>query len=416
MKKVIGFCCLALSMASTSAMAVELSALNATTLAEVERNSTPGFDKKTEAQFIQFVDLNATNLGVKELSLDAYGWGKWGVNTGTATGDLSSGYLMYRTPKSNGYVKLGRFYEYNVTGINQLDGVGVGADLGAGFRLTGFAGKPVEISDIRGRSVYGGTLSFKVPKYLDLGVSSMYEDGQPTYNADATVRHDFQNLVGFKGWASPHKIVEVSADATYNTVTNGWGEQRYNILVRTTDFLTLNGEFQDYRLKDYFANTTLPGLFAPEDTKFKKYGGGLTLRVKSTDISGFFQRYNNEADGNSSRYGGQVRTTFGHNVFSVKYMRVDNNDNVDSENRSYHQVYSYITSELTKKLHGDLSVLANFYDHRVILINKDLGLRVGGSVAYKLTDRLKLSGELTYRDDSIKKDDLSGTLWLRYTI
>ena len=416
MKKIIGFCCLALSMVSTTAMAVELTALDATTFAEVERNNTPGFDKKTEARFIQFVDLNAGNLGVKDLSLDAYGWGRWGVNTGTATGDLSSGYLMYRTPKSNGYVKLGRFYEYNVTGINQLDGIGLGADLGAGLRLTGFAGKPVEVSDIRGRAVYGGTLSYKMPKYIDLGVSAVREDGQATYNADKTVRKDFQEFIGVKGWASPHKIVELSGDATYNTITSGWGEQRYNILVRTTDFLTLNGEYQEYRLKDYFSTTTLPDLFNAVDKNYKLFGGGLNFKVKTTSISGFYRRYRNDVEGSTNQYGAQVRSAFGHTVASVKYMRSERVNDAPPLLPAYHQVYAYVTMPITEKLHGDISGLVDFYDHKVDTSNRSIAVRTGGSLAYHLTEHLRLSGEMIYRNDIETRDSVSGTVWLKYHI
>ncbi len=416
MKKIIGFCCLALSMVSTSAMAVELSTLNATTFAEAEKVSTPGFDKKTEARFIQYVDLNAAKLGVDNLSLDAYGWGRWGVNTGTATGDLSSGYIMYRTPKSNGYVKLGRFYDFNVTGVNQLDGLGLGADLGAGLRLTGFAGKPVEVSELRGRAVYGGTLSFKVPKYIDLGASAVREDGLPTYNANGSIRKDFQELVGIKGWASPHKIVELSGDATYNTVTSGWGEQRYNILVRTTDYLTLNGEYQQYRLNDYFATSTIPDLFSATDKNYKLFGGGLNFIVKDTTISGFYRRYRNDIEGNTNQYGAQVRSLFGSTVASIRYMRVDPTEALNAPIPSYHQIYAYLTMALTEKLHGDISGLVDLYDHKVDRVNRDYAVKTGGSLSYHITEHFRVSGELSYSNDIETSDSMSGSLWLRYHI
>jgi hypothetical protein len=112
----------------------------------------------------------------------------------------------------------------------------------------------------------------------------------------------------------------------------------------------------------------------------------------------------------------KVRSSFGRTVASAKYTRVEAHDTHESVLPPYHQVYAYITMRLTEKLHGDINGLVNLYDRRVDGTNRDYSVRTGGSLAYHLTEHLKLSGELTYSNDAEKTDSLSGSLWLRYHI
>jgi len=161
MKKTIGCSCLALSLLASGAWAAELD-MNATTLMGFGEESTPGFEDKFRVPAVQYVRADVSKLGNENLSFHFYGWGGWQIDAGDTEGDLTQGYLSYRFPKANGYAKAGRFYEFQTTGVEQVDGVGFGADLAKGLRLNLFGGAPVKVDyDNKGDYIYGGKLAYR---------------------------------------------------------------------------------------------------------------------------------------------------------------------------------------------------------------------------------------------------------------
>ncbi|MBL0311810.1 MAG: hypothetical protein IPP78_03655 [Holophagaceae bacterium] len=73
MKRCIHVAVLA-TLVSASAWAQEVNVYS-TTMAQVWKQETPGFDKATYTPATQFLGIDATKLGSDALSLHLYGWG-----------------------------------------------------------------------------------------------------------------------------------------------------------------------------------------------------------------------------------------------------------------------------------------------------------------------------------------------------
>ena len=81
-----------------------------TTMAQMWKAGTPGFEKATFTPLTQFLGIDATNLGTERLSLHLFGWGRTdladqSVPGGKSAGDLTYGYLQYRFAEANAEIK-----------------------------------------------------------------------------------------------------------------------------------------------------------------------------------------------------------------------------------------------------------------------------------------------------------------------
>jgi len=424
MKKIIGCSCLALSVLTGGAWAAEVD-MNATTLVGIGESRVPSFDEVKEefrTPAVQYLRADVTKLGSENLSFHFYGWGKWQIDDGRTEGDLTTGYLNYRFPKANGYVKAGRFYEFQTTGIEQIDGLGFGADIGKGTRLTLFGGAPVRVDyDNKGDYIYGGKLAYHYKQYFGLGASTVREKGS-NINRLADVEEgpeaggdrDERFLVAGNAWLTPHKTVDINANATYNITTGNIAEQRYLLVLRPTEKFTVSGEYKDYRLKDYFSFTNLT--FSPFHQRgdFRTYGGTVNINIsKPVELTGFYKYYDGaeNEEGDSDRFGVSLRVKQGKGIASLQYMVVDGKSD---EDRSFQQVYLYGLYDVSKTVNVDAYALVDFYNRAIYDTN--YAVRLSGSAGYKITKDLKVAGSLAYDHNPHVTDGISGMLWLKYDL
>jgi hypothetical protein len=126
-----------------------------TTMAQMWKSETPGFDKASYAPATQFLGIDATKLGSDNLSLHLFGWGQFDMadpsfydGTSNSRGYLSYGYLQYQFAQANAEMKAGRIMVNQSTGFEQVDGVSVRTDLRNGFSVSAFGGVPVHYKTV----------------------------------------------------------------------------------------------------------------------------------------------------------------------------------------------------------------------------------------------------------------------------
>jgi hypothetical protein len=119
-----------------------------TTFAQYYKQDVPGLDRSTYTPLTQFLGIDATKLGMENLSLHLFGWGNFDLADqsrldGKAVGSLSYGYLRYRFEQANGELQAGRFAINHGLGYEQIDGATGRVDLKGGFSVSAFGGRPV---------------------------------------------------------------------------------------------------------------------------------------------------------------------------------------------------------------------------------------------------------------------------------
>ena len=164
-----------------------------TTMIQLSKQTTPGFDTAHLAPATEFLGIDATKLGSDALSLHLFGWGFKDLGDpstpyGKSGGDLSYAYLEYRFSQANAMVKAGRFTVNQGGGVEQVDGVSGRTDLRGGFNVSGFFGAPVRYRTAEPQDqtaynkqsdlIYGARLGLRTGPMGEVGVSYLQEGSQ----------------------------------------------------------------------------------------------------------------------------------------------------------------------------------------------------------------------------------------------
>ena len=394
--------------------------VDATSLIRLEERSVPGFKDENVVPATQFLGVDLDKLGDGNLSFHLHGWGRVDLahrstDEGTTDGDLSYAYLAYRFPKADGLIRLGRFYVYEGIAAEQLDGVSVRGDLAKGFTASLFGGAPVRL-DITDRNkgdyVVGGRVGFRVPGILEIGASALREGNTDT-GQTANLKN-YRQLVGGDIWLAPFRMIEVRGHSSYNTATDGFAEHSYLVLFQPLKDLSISAEYNDYRLKDYFASTNLRSLFNPDKGEtLRSYGGSVTYVIaKPVEVSADYKRINYHGDnhGNTHRYGGEVRLTLADRKVraGVSYHRADSNR---ADVNSYHEVRGWGLYDAAAYF-ASLDAIAHFYRQSIDTRSHDY--EFVGSAGYRILPNLAFSGDIAYGRNPRLDSELRGVLRLTW--
>ena len=311
----LSFFLLAPSTLSAAAISVD-----SNTIVRIEKRDVSGGDKQDIIPATQFLGLDATKLAVGNLSLHIAGWGRYDLgddsyNSSKTDGNLTYGYLLYRINKDAADIRAGRFFVREGIVNEQVDGLSARADLPFGFAISAFGGATVhthdlygESSDGKGDSVFGGRLSYRYNKFLELGASAVYEDNAPNldYHVNGTNRK-----VGADIWLSPYRWVEVFGHSSYNTETDEIAEHRYTLNLRPVADLTLSGQYTYQKEQSLFYSWAMASgadLPSGDNATIAGVTAAYTL-TKSAEIFLDYTHYDREV-GNADRYGGDLRLSF----------------------------------------------------------------------------------------------------------
>ncbi|HEY6839332.1 MAG TPA: hypothetical protein VI389_11355 [Geobacteraceae bacterium] len=416
MKRLTARLALVLLIFPATASAVEVGTYG-TTIVRFEERSAPGFAKERLVPATQFLGIDTYRLGDDNLSLHLYGWGRVDLaDRSTAEkdtdADLSYGYLDYRFPKANGAIRAGRFFLYEGVAAEQLDGVNARADLAKGFTASVFGGAPVKL-DRDGRSkgdyIVGGRMSYRLAGILEIGASGLHE-GRVLLDPVSGVTDDRQ-LVGGDVWLSPHRAIEVRGRTVYSASTQAIAEHSYLLTVKPVPAFSVTGEYNENRLKDYFAFTNLRSLFNPDagDTVWY-YGASATYAVaKAAEVMADYRHYRRDTLGGSDRFGGELRLTFLDNKVrgGASYHRLEGASGINS----FHELRGYVLYD-DKKYAASIDAIEHLYKDNIY--GRKSAYEIAGSIGYHVMTNLALSGDLSYGQNPQQNDELKGLVRLTF--
>jgi hypothetical protein len=392
--------------------AADLSVSSNTYLRYYEKELAGG-NKNTYAPLYEYLSADAANLGGTPIAFHFYGWGRVdlsdpsGSTSGKESGDLGSAYFEYLHPKGNAQMKLGRFFLAEGVAMETLDGAFFKVKTPIGFGISGYGGAPVEHSILDntevGGSLYGGRVFYNRPGVTEIGVSYLKEKG-PFEGKD-------REMYGGDLWLRLFGPVELTAQAAYNQATQGMASQRYALRIVPGSRFDISAGYEAYSYKDLFQTTLNPAFATPSIDNTDKVqtifgvmdwevASGLTLELVAKNI-----KHDNTNPGNANRGEAGIRYTFNEkkDVFGLSAAAVD----ADRDENSYQEFRGFITWS-PSKFRMTLDAMTQQYKKEID--GKKNAYQVVASAGYKVSSYLALSGDLTYTQSPVYKEDYAGLL------
>lgn len=425
-----------------------------TTMAQVWKQETPGFDKATYTPATQFLGIDATKLGSDALSLHLYGWGRadfadQSSPNGKSGGYLTYGYLQYQFPQANAEIKAGRFMVTQGGGIEQVDGVSARADLRGGFAISAFGGRPVRFTSVLDPAakqdyefqrdlIFGTRLSLWIPKAGEIGISYLQDGSTAAKDLPIPSPVDYsRKQVGVDFKLSPLSVFDFSGrtlfDIAQHPDTPGSAaakpsriaEHDYNLLVKVADSVSVTGTFTERNFFAYFAGSNLRSLFRQDEKdKFRAFGGSVIWGSASDiQVVADFRRTHRESYGDANRFGADVRWNLSNlkimSGFGYHQVKADDAPLIGTLVPSYGLTHGearawvmYQKGLMSASLDG---IFFNFDDKKNPNLNGQGSIyQVVGSLGYQTTTNLKISGDISYGDDALFKKQVMALLRIEY--
>lgn len=431
-----------------------------TSMAQMWKSETPGFDKATMAPFTQFVGIDATNLGTERLSFHLFGWGRadladqsayQGLSGGKSSGDLSAGYLQYRMPYANAEIKAGRLTVGSTSGVEHLDGVSAKADLRGGFTISAFGGQPVlyrnalrtpaEKNDYEFQRnwIAGARLGLRIARFGEIGVSYL-QDGQNAAKdlpipstTDYTRRHLGVDLrispaaaVDFNG-RTVMDVAKHAATPAGQAEPSKVAEHDYALALRMAEQWSLAGTFTERNYRAYYAGTNVLSIFNPKEIgKFNAYGAALTYgSAAALQVVVDYKGTKRELTGKANRIGADVRYAISgkHLATGFGFHKVSADDvktpllggTTVAYGLSHSEVRAWMMHEKGKMSLSLDGIVYTFDDKKNPNLNgKSSMFEVVGSLGYQATTNVKVSGDLSFGANPEVKKEVRGLLRAEY--
>ncbi|MBI4913492.1 MAG: hypothetical protein HY823_12195 [Acidobacteria bacterium] len=446
------------ALAAGAASGQEVSVYGST-LAQLWKSETPGFDKATYAPATQFLGIDALNLGTERLSLHLFGWGMAdladqsrynGANGSKTQGDLSFGYLQYRFPTANAELKAGRFSVNQAVGIEQVDGLSARADLRGGFTVSAFAGQPVlyknplqtghEKNDyaFQRNWIAGARIGLRVPKVGEFGLSYLQDGQNAAKDLPRPSETDYtRRQVGLDLRISPVAAFDLSGRTVFDvakhpetpageTKPSNIAEHDYQVSVRPTDLFALTGTVTERNYRAFYAGTNLHSLFNQhEKGKFSAYGAGLVFGTAAKlQVTADFRHTKREIYGEANRFGvdakwavAGTKIVAGAGIHQVS--APDAAASPDPESLRYGTSHSearlWAMWETGKLSFSGDGIYYKFKDStNPNLYGKDAMFELVVSAGYQATPEFKVAGDLAYGANAFAKSETRGLLRLEY--
>jgi hypothetical protein len=424
-----------------------------TTMAQVWKQETPGFEKYTYTPATQFLGIDATKLGSDALSLHLYGWGMTDLAdqsspNGKSGGYLTYGYLQYQFPQANAEIKAGRFTVTQGGGMEHVDGISARADLRGNFAISAFGGRPVRFTSVlepdakndyefQRDFIFGTRLSYRIPKAGEIGVSYLQDGSTAAKDLPIPSAVDYsRKQVGFDIRLAPTAIFTFSGRTLLDVASHPdtpvtvekpskIAEHDYNLSVKATEMVSVTGAYTERNFFAYFAGSNMKSLFNQDEKgKFRAIGGSVILgSASSVEVVADFRRTHRDSYGDANRFGADVRW----NLSSKKIMSGFGYHKVSADDApvtgtlgplyglSHGEARAWVMVQkglLSASLDG---IFFNFSDKTNPNLNNQSSIyQVVGSLGYQATANLKVSGDISYGDDSLFKKQVMGLLRIEY--
>jgi hypothetical protein len=436
---------------SATAWGQEVS-LYGTTMAQMWKEGTPGFDKATYTPATQYLGIDATKLGSDHLSLHLFGWGRTDLSESTnfdgskTAGYLNYGYLRYRFDQANAEIKAGRFTVSQSTGFEQVDGVSARSDLRGGFTVSAFAGKPVLYKtvdpaaqkdyDFQRDFIYGTRVAWRVPQALELGVSYLQDGTKAAQDLTHPSPVDYtRKQVGADIRIAPASIFDFRGRTVFDVAKHpevapgapehsAIAEHDYTATVKVGSQVTVTGNFAERNFFAYFAGTNLPSLFRQnENDAFRGWGGSITWNTPwVVQLVADYRQMHRDTYGDTNRVGGELRWANAektvmagagaHYVNAAKTLFVDAATPYRSLKHAEARAWGMVTrGKLSASLDG---IFQRYSKANPYLAGLDNLYEVVGSLGYQATSNLKVSGDLSHGSTAVAKNETRGLLRAEY--
>jgi hypothetical protein len=429
------------TLMSATAWGQEVS-LYGTTMAQMWKAETPGFDKTTYTPATQYLGIDVVKLGSERLSLHLFGWGKTDLKESTnfdgskSDGYLNFGYLQYRFDQANAEIKAGRFTINQSTGFEQVDGVSARTDLRGGFTVSAFAGKPVLYKtvdptsqsdyDLQSNLIFGARLGLRLPKIGEIGLSYLADGTRtaPGLNGPSPVDYT-RKQVGTDILIAPTSSFDFRGRTVFDVASHDdpapgvdrsrIAEHDYTATYRFGGQFSASANYAERNYFAYFAGTNLPSLFRQDDRdKFKGEGLSLTWNTPwGIQAIADIRHTDRQTYGTTTRTGGELRWANaektaqvgagGHFTNAAKTLLVD----ATAPSRSLTNAEARAWGMVTKgKLTGSLDAIVQKFkaDNPYLAGIKTLH-EVVASLGYQASTNIKVSGDVSHGSTPAAKNE-----------
>jgi len=424
-------CAVSFAAASSSALAADIS-VDTSTLLGIGQRDVSGTKKETLLPATQFLGVDVDKLADGNLSLHIYGWGRADLadksyNSQKADGSLTYGYLQYRFKEANANARLGRMFIHEGIVNEQIDGLSVRTDLPAGFGVSAFGGAVVhdnnkqhlygESSDGKGDTIAGGRATYRYLGMLELGLSGVFEAKAPALVSHKSGNH---RLVGGDLYFSPHKMVALMGQSSYNPETKAVAEHSYLLTVKPFEPLIVSAEFNEHRTGSYLSSSPLFSNmphFNPTD-RSRTIGGSASYQAsKNIGLAADYKHYSRTL-GNADRYGADARLSFSDNSIrgglGYHYLRASQGFAISPYiSASYHELRGYLMHD-TKGYFAALDAIGYLFKEKIY--NERIAWEGTVSLGYHLTPALALSGDVSYGRNPEFTEETKGLIRLTYNM
>jgi len=453
----MGKTALLIALVSSVSWAQEVNVYS-TTFAQFYKQDVPGMDSSTYTPLTQFLGIDATGVGLENLSLHIFGWGNFDLADqtrldGKTTGSLSYGYVRYRFDRANGEIQAGRFAINHGLGYEQIDGVTGRVDLRGGLSLSAFGGRPVHYTvpgagqqyeyEYQRDAIMGARLAFRLAKMGEIGVSLVQDGGfsSTTYyeRPDVDQPYDYRRkLVGGDIYIVPMasllftgRMVFDMGDHDINTAHVDWdnadkvAEQDFSLTYKFTGNFSAKVNYAERNFQAYFGGSNLPSLFSTfEKDRHQSYSAGINYAASNMgDLTVDYRHINRETFGDAQRVGFEYRTPKIDDKMAggLGYHRLDIT-NVKSTDPlrpyyslSHHEIRAWAMYG-TDKLNASLDGIAQVFDDdsNPSLHGQSSLCEVVASVGMKPTENLRVSADLAYGNTALAKSEARGMLRIEY--
>jgi hypothetical protein len=443
------------TLMSASAWGQEVS-LYGTTMAEMWKQETPGFDKATYTPATQYLGIDATKLGSDKLSLHLFGWGQADLG-GSSTfldgsksaGYLNYGYLQYRFDQANAEIKAGRFTVNQSTGFEQVDGVSARTDLVNGFTISAFGGKPVLYRtstavdlvsqtnyDFQRDFIFGARLAWRMPKVMEIGVSYLQDGSKAAKDLSIPETTDYtRKQVGLDLLVTPTTAFDFRGRTVFDVAshaapapgapdTSRLAENDYTATLRLGSQVAVSGNYAERNYFAYFAGTNLPSLFRQDtNDKFRGWGGKVTwTTTASFQAVADYRHMHRETFGDANRVGGDLRWDFnektvlfgvgGHVVNAVDTKFVDPTQPYLSLSYKEGRIWTLVTKgKFTASLDG---IVQRYDSGNPYVAGARKLYEAVGSLGYQASENVKVSGDVSYGTSLVAVHETRGLLKAEY--
>jgi hypothetical protein len=445
------------TLISATAWGQEVS-LYGTTMAEMWKQNTPGFDQTTYAPLTQYLGIDATKLGSDGLSLHLFGWGVKdlgdsgptmynGTPVGASSGGyLNYGYLQYRFDQANAEIKAGRFTVNQSTGFEQVDGVSARTDLRGGFTISAFGGKPViyhteelgsQINyNFQHDFIFGARLAWRLPQITEIGVSYLEDGTKPAQNLAIPQTEDFtRRQMGVDLLVTPTSSFDLRGRTVFDVAKhpevapgapahNDIAEHDYTATWRLGSQVSVTGNYAERNYFAYFAGTNMPSLFKQDDhDMFRGWGGKVTWTTTANfQMTGDYRHMHRETFGDANSAGGDMRWDFndksvlfgiaGHVVNAVDTKFVDPTQPYLSLSHEEARIWTMVTKG---QYSASLDCIIQRYDGGdPYLAGARKLYEAVGSLGYQVNPNLKVSGDMSYGTSLVAAHQTVGMLKAEY--